>query len=329
MDNVGRLLGEYGSDIDKVMYIYSDESSESEETITFWKKGIDAYCNDEKTFSFTPSGLSIRFIHKDMIPTSADKSLAILRSRKDIVDSDFYNNRTIFQALTTSAAGWIGSFLVSQEISEKNLASKELLFVPLLKSVTEAFLKYILAACEVNHDQILVVYATRHCDVINLDMSFSNLLRDAGKKLNASQTESTVSKVTLSHRTKAPLGPVGNTSVSKMLLSMTDTSMCVFENYLVAEGYAVRSADEKILKIIPVRKGNENKNNILSPTKATKDATPITIMHGGTVTDVDVARLQLRSSISQLQKRIKALDAQAVDHKEKAIQFKVITEQEA
>ena len=134
-------------------------------------------------------------------------------------------------------------------------------------------MKHILAECEVNHDQILVVYATQHCDVINLDMSFSNLLRDAGRKLNVSQSESTPSKANLSHRSKVAQGsPVTTTAVSKMLQNMTDSSMCVLESYLVAEGYAVRSADLKILKIIPVRKGNEDKNNMMSPTKSNKDA---------------------------------------------------------
>ena len=41
------------------------------------------------------------------------------------------------------------------------------------------------------------------------------------------------------------------------------------------------------------------------------------------VSDVDIARLKLKSSISLLEKRISSLDDQATTHREKAITFKV------
>ena len=41
------------------------------------------------------------------------------------------------------------------------------------------------------------------------------------------------------------------------------------------------------------------------------------------VSDVDIARLKLKSSISLLEKRISSLDDQATTHREKAINFKV------
>ena len=44
---------------------------------------------------------------------------------------------------------------------------------------------------------------------------------------------------------------------------------------------------------------------------------------GSSVTEVDVARLKLRASISQLERRVTKLDGQAAEHKDKAIAFKV------
>jgi hypothetical protein len=318
-----RLLNEYDGDVDRIMYLYSDTSSRSEETVTFWRKGVEAFCNDQKSFKLTPSEISIRFIYKDMVPTSIDNSLAILRSRKEIVDIDKFSNPTIFQALTSSAAGWLGSMLMSSEMNEKSLSTKEVIFVPLLKAVTEAFIKYMMKECEANRDQLLVVYATQYCNMSNLDLSFSHLLRDAGQKMNPPSPETGTVKISsLSVRPK-PQGSPTNTAVGLMLQQMEDSSMCILEDYMVSEGYAVRSADRKILKIMPVKKEKDNKNGKVNMQNSQNDVTPNSVIHGSVVTDVDVARLKLQSSISQLEKRITALDAQAASHKEKAVGFKV------
>ena len=258
-----------------------------------------------------------------MIPTSIDNSLTILRSRKEIVEIDKFSNPTIFQTLTTSAAGWLGSMLMSSEMNEKILSTKEVIFVPLLKAVTEAFVRYMLKECETNRDKLLVVYATQYCNISNLDLSFSHLLKDAGQKMNPPVPESgTVKSSSLSVRSK-PQGSTENTQVGLLLQQMEDTSMCILEDYMVAEGYAVRSLDRKILKIMPVRKEKDNKNGKANASNSQKDVTPNSVIHGSSVTDVDVARLKLQSSISQLEKRITALDAQAAAHKEKAVGFKV------
>jgi hypothetical protein len=326
-NRVGRLVGESGADIDRLMYLYSDESSKSEETVEFWKKGIEAYCIDEKSLIFRPSEVSAKFIHKDMIPTSFDNSLTILRSRKAIVDSDNYSNRTIFQSITTSAASWIGSMLLSPDLNEKNRCSKEVVFVPLLRAVMDAFIQYILKECEVNHDQILVMYSSQHCNVGNLDLSFTRLLQQAGEKLEVpSSAGSKPTRGNMSVRSKNQTSSSNMIAEVGMLMRhMKESSLSLLEEFMVAEGHAARSLDQKILKIIPVRsdKANLNKNIMTTPKKSASGVVSDHEVDGSSVTEVDVARLKLRASISQLERRITKLDGQAAEHKDKAVAFKV------
>ena len=117
--NVSRLLMDYNNDVDRIMYIFSEESSKSEETVLFWRRGIEAYCNDEGTFLFTPLELSLKFIHREMVPTSIDNSLAILRSRKEVADKDYLVNRTMFETIANSASGWVGSLFTTLEMNNK------------------------------------------------------------------------------------------------------------------------------------------------------------------------------------------------------------------
>ena len=326
-NRIARLIGESGADIDRLMYLYSDESSKSEETVEFWRKGLEAYCTDEKSFIFRPSEVSAKFIHKDMIPTSFDNSLTILRSRKAIVDSDNYSNRSIFQSLTTSAASWIGSMLLSPDLNEKNKCSKEVVFVPLLRAVMEAFIEYILKECENNHDQILVVYSTQHCNVGNLDLSFTRLLQQAGEKSEVpSAAGNRPTRGNMSVRSKTQTSNSNMVlEVSMLLRRMKESSVNLLEEFMVSEGHAVRSQDQKILKIIPVRKKKSlsNKDIMTTPKKPTSEAVSSIETDSSSVTDVDVARLKLRASITQLERRITKLDGQAAEHKEKAIGFKV------
>lgn len=326
-NRIARLVGESGADIDRLMYLYSDESSKSEETVEFWRRGLEAYCTDEKSFIFRPSEVSAKFIHKDMIPTSFDNSLTILRSRKAIVDSDNFSNRSVFQTITTSAASWIGSMLLSPDLNEKNRCSKEVVFVPLLRAVMEAFIQYILKECETNDDQILVVYTAQHCNMGNLDLSFTRLLQQAGEKLEVpSSAGSRPTRGNMSVRSKTQTSNSNIAfEVGMLMRRMTESSVNLLEEFMVAEGHAVRSHDQKILKIIPVRKdkSNSSKNIMTTPKKSTGETASNHETDGSSVTDVDVARLKLRASISQLERRITKLDGQVAEHKEKAIGFKV------
>ena len=80
--------------------------------------------------------------------------------------------------------------------------------------------------------------------------------------------------------------------------------------------------DLKVIKIYPFSK--DPKKETRSPMRGV----PVneSARDGGQVkcvSDVDIARLKLKSSISLLEKRISSLDDQATTHREKAITFKV------
>ena len=190
MTNVSRLLEGYGTDTDRIMYIYSEESSKSDETVAFWLQAIDAQCGDEMSFVFVPSALSQRFIYKDMIPSSMDNSLTIMKARKVIADPDYLLNKTVFESITSSAAGWVGSLFFDSALK----TSKEWIYLSLLKSVMERFVQWILAECEAHHDQLLVVYAARHCEVSHMDLSFSHLVKQAGKATGVDGSRGSVAK---------------------------------------------------------------------------------------------------------------------------------------
>ena len=104
-----------------------------------------------------------------MIPSSIENSITILRSRKEIAEKDYFINRTVFQNIASSAVGWVGSLFFSSDSYD---VSKELLFIPLLKSMIDLFLQFIIEECEINHDQLLVVYACRHSDINTTALSF-------------------------------------------------------------------------------------------------------------------------------------------------------------
>lgn len=312
--NVSRLLMDYNNDVDRIMYIFSEESSKSEETVLFWRRGIEAYCNDEGTFLFTPLELSLKFIHREMVPTSIDNSLAILRSRKEVADKDYLVNRTMFETIANSASGWVGSLFTTLEMNNKISNAKEIILVSLLKATMEAFLQSILNECEANHDQLLTVYACHHCNVNNLDLSFPQLVKKAGNRLRLSSGNGSVTKNNIKSKGRES----SDENLMGVILSqMKECSMIILEDYMVTSGYAVKSADLKVIKILPFSK-DEKKSTRVSDKRST-----LTNDQEKCVTDVDVARLKLKSSISLLERRISLLDTQATAHKEKAISFKV------
>ena len=310
---------DYSGDVDRIMYIFSEESSKNEETVLFWRRGIEAFCSDEKSLLFSPLELSVKFIYRDMIPTSIDNSLTILRSRKEIAERDYLINRTMFESIANSAVGWVGSLFTTQEANDKISNSREMILVSLLKATMEALLQSILTECETNHDQLLVVYTCQHCDVNNLDLSFPQLVKKAGNRLKLSNESGSVTKNSIRNKGK---GNGDENTMGLLLSQMKEPSLVILEDYMVAMGYAVKSKDLKVIKIFPFNK--DPKKETRSPMRGV----PVneSARDGGQVkcvSDVDIARLKLKSSISLLEKRISSLDDQATTHREKAITFKV------
>ena len=317
--SITRLLMDYSSDVDRIMYIFSEESSKCEETVQFWRRGLEAFCSDERTFLFSPMELSSRFIYKDVIPTSIDNSLIILRSRKEIADKDYLTNRTMFESIANSAVGWVGSLFTSQEMNDKISNSREMILVSLLKATMEALLQSILTECETNQDQLLIVYTCQHCDANNLDLSFPQFVKKAGNRLKLSNESGSVTKNSIRNKEK---GNGDENNMGLMLSQMKESSLVILEDYMVAMGYAVKSKDLKVIKIFPFSK--DHKKEIRSPTRGVSGKESASDRgQAKCVNDVDIARLKLRSSISLLEKRISSLDAQATTHREKAITFKV------
>ena len=302
-------MRDYGSNVDRVMYIYSEESSKSEETVAFWLKGIEALCSDRVSFTFNTTDLSNQFIYKDMIPTSIENSIAILRSRKEIAERESFFSRTVFQNIASSAAGWMGSLFFNTDTVDP---SKELIFVPSIRKAMDYFLQYLRKECEANHDQLLVVYACGQCDANNTALSFPYLVNNAGDKTKYidSNTNSKVQK-TDQKTMNNEINPENISST--MLQKMNNLSLAIFEDFMVSEGYAVRTSDLKILKILLTNKDTKTSSNYNAGVGVVE----------GSVTEVDVARLKLKSSILVLEKRVASLDLQVADNKDKAIAFKV------
>lgn len=314
--NISKLLGDYDHDLDRIMHLYGEETSKNEETVSFWSKGIQALCSDGTTFKFTSSELSEKFIYKDMIPTSIENSVALLKANKDVVDPNFFKSKTLMEVIGNSAAGWITSMFVTQQMIDNSNSNKEMIYLPLLKAVVETFLEYILN--DVSDDHQLVLYSCQCCSDNEKDISFSRSVQQAGQ-FYASQS-SVSESITPKRKTQ-----IFSEDVSLFLQNMKDADIHLLEDYMVAKGFAVRSADHQIVKIISNIE-NSSKHSGVSPMKQSIksiQSVAVNTTDRNTVSETDVARLHLKSSILQLEKRIAALDEKILGHKHKALTYKV------
>jgi hypothetical protein len=243
-----------------------------------------------------------------------------LRSKREVVNNDYLVNRNVFENIANFAVGWIGSLFVNQEMNEKYSLMKELIFLPIMKTVMEAFLKYLTKECELNHDQLLVLHSSLHCTVNHMEFSFPYLVRKAGNEFSSSNitTSTTDAKNNIPINTRSKTANSAEIiAVGLILYNLKDSHIAHLEDYMVSEGHVVRTLDKKILKIFPMKKSSKTEK--LTP----KKPTGLSPTESSIITDVDIARLKLKCSISQLEKRVAALDAQAAMCRDKAVGFKV------
>lgn len=307
--NVIKLLDDI-NDLDRIMHLYSEGASKSEETICFWSKSIQALCSDSATFKFRSSELSEKFIYEGFIPSSIENSVAVLRANKEIVDLNFFTTKTFIEIAASSATGWITSFFSTQQTIENSYCSKEMIYVPLLKAIVEIFLEYVLRSH--NEDHQLVLYSCQHSIDNKKDMSFSHSVQQAGLfyASQSSETESMTPKQNIKHVREV---------VHLCLLNIKDCEMHFLEDYMVAKGLAIRSADQQIVKIISNTENSSKQSGISHVRQSIK-----TIPDRDIVTEQDKVRLNMKSTILQLEKRVIALDAKVNVHKQKALTYKVI-----
>jgi len=312
--NVTKFLGDYNHDLDRIMHLYGEEASKSEDTIRFWSKGIQALCSDRATFKFTISELSERFIYEDMIPTSIDNSVSVLRAHKEVVDLPFFTTKGFVEIAANSAAGWITSIFSTQQMVENSNSSKEMIYVPLLKATVEIFLEYVLR--NDSEDQQLVLYSCQHGSNNEKDISFFYYVQQA-RLFYASQ----------SHEIESTT-PKGNTrngpeNIRLFLQTIKDSDIHYLEDYMVAKGLAIRSADHEIIKIILNIGSSSTQSGIIPIMQSMIQIRNLAVNAPDVVTEQDVAKLHMKSTILQLEKRITVLDVKINSHKQKALTYKV------
>jgi hypothetical protein len=265
-------------DIDRLMYLYSEKSSHCEDTVSFWRRSIEAYCIVNNTLRFTSPILTEAFVRHDLIPTSAVPSINILVNRKEVLEVSAINSAksiNILETVRNTAVGWAVSVFTS--IMKVSGPEKELVLSSLIRGVAE----HIGKALAGKPDKDCVVFCSSR-DALDEQDTFAGLMKRVAEAMQPSSS-----------------------GLSSLLHSLDEIDLALLQNYLVAAGYAVRSADMKIIQLLR--------------SESRKVATAATT----SISEVEVGRLKLKNSIALLEKRVSDLEAKMDTYRSKAVQYKV------
>lgn len=270
--------------VDRLCYLYSEKNAEEKDTVFFWTKKIQLYCELNNTFSFDLKSLTESFTIHGIYPSSLPKSFLILKSNAQLFrnkDQIAYQKNDYQHLLFTSA------ITITKSIFQFNQPNEVFVSINLFeKSITalHIYLKTI-----------------RDCDCVVLL-----------KPLHPQDRMYTLSA--LLHKSTLAFKETNGTC--SILENISDENAALFANYLLINRKAQLSEDGTVIKI---HKQNASESAVLSRGLLgglwTADL--------ASVDEGETAVLRLRLSIGQLEDRVAQLEHKASEHKRSALKYKV------
>ena len=318
--------------INKLEVLYAKESFDIKTTVDFWNKTIKGYCIHKRSFLFTiPELITFFTIRNGAVPTSIKKSIEVLESSEKVVKKDNFNNnkdtntnKSIFSVIMQ-----FSSMFISNKKSDNNDdeddddgMSDTNIYVckSLLRNVEEKIFKYLDIYCIDDHDYCFYIEGLDF-EVSSETTENTLYLKNLMKKLAAFVKNTSTITSTSSSNSTPNVSPNPNITPtimydinSVMLLESIankDSDIKILCQYMKLHGTAIITDDNRIIKFMKQ-----------STTTTTTTTTTNTTNNNSIISDSDKARLELKTSIQKIRKKISIMDNEIKECKQKAIKLK-------
>jgi len=308
--------------INKLEVLYAKENFDNKTTVDFWNKTIKGYCIHKRSLVFTiPELISFFTIRNGAVPTSIKKSIEVLESSEKVVKKDNFNNdkdaktnKSIFSVIMQ-----FSSMFISNKKSDDNDDDEDddgmsdtniYICKSLLRNVEEKIFKYLDIYCIDDHDYCFYIEGL---DFESSSETTENTLylKNFMKKLAVFvKNTSTITSSSSSTPNVSPNPNITSTIMydinSVMLLESIankDSDIKILCQYMKLHGTAILTDDNLIIKFI-------------------KQSTTTTTNINSIISDSDKARLELKTSIQKIRKKISIMDNEIKECKQKAIKLK-------
>lgn len=254
METIPLSLFPEQNDLDRIMHLYSETSANDAETIQFWRRNIQLYCQLNNTLQFCISDISNYFSVQGIIPSSLLICSSKLHQQGILLYPESLPRNTIMNmAINYLSPITSDSILISIDVLDR--LQSEILSAAASKKTDEDS-----------------TYMLNGYDSIDDSSTFYSFIRSICLKLSS----------------------VSSASINQLPKSLQQIDIPVLVNYLVRNKVASISPDKSFIKL---KSG----------------------LSGIDITDVDIAKVQLKRTISRLENRIAELNDKANNHHAEAV----------
>ena len=286
--------------IDRILHLYSEASATEPDTLAFWEEEIKKHCLNNRTLTVTVDALVKAYIVDDIFPSSCESALKHLNitTKSVLRKEDLAVNVDMVSALLSKVSIW-SSTMLSGTNTGKTISYAS---AGMISEVESALMKFVSELEE--RDTVVFVKSSRSSPA---QFTFMQMLRNSAATTN----------------------PHIKTEVREYLTDITEEDAYLIMGHMLKHNLAVLSADGSMMKVLshsaPTAAGTNLLSYFSSIIKPTPEGTTCKPPAGNVITDADLASLQLRASISQVEKRIDELNAGIAGLLNKAKACKVST----
>ncbi len=304
------------SDLNRLLYLYSESNADEEDTIAFWKRMLQLYANENHTLLINPEEFTHSFIVNGIFPTSFTIALGRLQ-REDVLlpqnklpslpgDNDETLNSnsnqggeddeglitSLISTVWTIGQGWLSNVTASSN-STNQQDTGPFVNVDVLKQMETIIVEH-----AKSKDESELVFT--RLSLPGFAFQFNDFVSQALS--NPATTTSSSS------------GSTHNQQLLQILsadsFALDDTKLTILLQWMY-RNKTVQINGDIVQILVP------SNNNMISPVKSSKKAKqPLSFY---------VSLLRVRVSIYKIEEKIKELEKKMQDHKLKAIQAKVPT----